>query len=98
MTDVAWREEPAAHRVFRRVYHGAEGGVVAGLAFILADMGWSKLHGEEATIPIYGVATVFNRTVKLEKTPDSLAIGIFTHAALAAFFGVLFALALPLVA
>ena len=90
------REEPAVHRVFRRVCHGAEGGLVAGLAFILADMGWSRLHGEPATTPIHGVASVFNVSDYIERTPDDLAIGIFTHAWLAALFGIVFALLLPL--
>jgi hypothetical protein len=96
MAGAASTDEPAVHRVFRRIYHGAEGGLVAGLAFILADMGWSRLHGELATIPIYGVATVFNVSDHIVKTPDNLAIGIFTHAWLAAFFGIGFALLLPL--
>jgi hypothetical protein len=96
VTGPVGREEPAVHRVFRRVYHGAEGGLVAGLAFILADMGWSRLHGELATIPIHGVATVFNVSDHIELTPDDLAIGIFTHAWLAALFGIVFALLLPL--
>jgi hypothetical protein len=88
-------DEPAAHRVFRRIYHGADGGLIAGLAFILADMGWSRLHHEPATIPIHGVATVFDISHKIVRTPDDLAIGIFTHAWLAAFFGIVFALLLP---
>jgi hypothetical protein len=88
-------EEPAVHRVFRRIYHGAEGGLVAGLAFILADMGWSRLHGQPATTPIHGVATVFNISDRLVRTPDDLAIGIFTHAWLSALFGMVFALLLP---
>jgi hypothetical protein len=83
--------------MFRRVYHGADGGLIAGLAFILADMGWSRLHGEPATTPIHGVATVFNVSSHIERTPDDLAIGIFTHAWLAAFFGIVFALLLPVV-
>ena len=73
-------EEPAIHRMFRRIYHGADGGLIAGLAFILADMGWSRLQGEPATIPIHGVATVFDVSDKISSTPDDLAIGIFTHA------------------
>jgi hypothetical protein len=90
-------EVPAANVVFRRIYHGADGGLIAGLAFILADMGWSRLHDQLATIPIHGVATVFNVSPTIELTPDDLAIGIFTHAWLAAFFGIVFALLLPLV-
>ena len=97
MSAQASQTEPMSHVAFRRVYRGAEGGLIAGLAFILADMGWSRLHDELATIPIYGVATVFNVSDQLEKTPDNLAIGIFTHAWLAAFFGVVFALVLPLI-
>jgi hypothetical protein len=97
MTTVGAREEPAVHGVFRRVYHGAEGGLVAGLAFILADMGWSRLHGQPATNPIHGVATVFNVSDYLEHRPDDLAIGIFTHAWLAALFGTVFALLLPVI-
>lgn len=88
------RDEPAVHALFRRVYHGAEGGVVAGLAFILADMGWSRLHGEPATTPIHGVATVFNVSDHIERTPDSLSIGLITHAVLAMIFGVVFAVLL----
>lgn len=90
--------DPRLHAALRRAYHGAEGGLIAGLAFILADMGWSRLHDEPATEPIHGVATVFNVSDKLEHTADSLAIGIFTHAWLAAFFGVVFALLLPALA
>ncbi len=97
MTAAPPAEEPAAHRVFRRIYHGADGGLIAGLAFILADMGWSRLQGEPATTSIHGVATVFNVSNKLVLTPDDLAIGIFTHAWLAAFFGIAFALLLPLI-
>jgi hypothetical protein len=89
--------ESALHAALRRAYHGAEGGLIAGLAFILADMGWSRLHGEAATDPIHGVATVFNVSDHLEHTPDDLAIGIFTHAWLAAFFGIVFALLLPVI-
>jgi hypothetical protein len=96
MTGPMRDDESAAHRVFRRIYHGAEGGLVAGLAFILADMGWSRLHGQLATIPIHGVATVFNVSDHIERTPDDLAIGIFTHAWLSALFGIVFALLLPL--
>src|SRR3954452_1523487 len=91
-------DERWAHALVRRIYHGAEGGLVAGLAFILADMGWSRLHGEPATTPIRGVATVFDVSDSLDPTPDALAIGIFTHAGLSAFFGVIFALLLPVVA
>jgi len=83
------------HAVVRRIYHGAEGGLVAGLAFILADMGWSRLHGEAATTPIRGVATVFDISDTLDPTPDALAVGIFTHAWLSVLFGVVFALLLP---
>jgi hypothetical protein len=79
------------------VYHGAEGGLVAGLAFILADMGWSRLHGQPATTPIHGVSTVFNISDHIVRTPDDLAIGIFTHAWLAAFFGIWFAMLLPVI-
>lgn len=89
--------EPAVHRAFRVIYHGAEGGLIAGLAFILADMGWSRLHGQSATIPIRGVATVFNVSDYIGLTPDDLAIGIFTHAWLSAFFGIVFALLLPMI-
>src|SRR3954447_25047886 len=39
----AGRHQQRTHAVVGRVYHGAEGGVVAGLAFIFADMGWSRL-------------------------------------------------------
>jgi hypothetical protein len=88
-------DEPAVHRVFRRIYHGAEGGLIAGLAFILADMGWSRLHGQPATDSIHGVATVFNVSSKLVRTPDDLAVGIFSHAWLSALFGIVFALLLP---
>jgi hypothetical protein len=87
--------EPAVHTVFRRIYHGAEGGLIAGLAFILADMGWSRLHDEPATVPIRGVATVFDISDHLDQSPDALAVGIFTHAWLSAFFGMVFALLLP---
>ena len=55
------------------------------------------MHGEPATIPIHGVATVFNVSSNIDRTPDDLAIGIFTHAWLAAFFGIVFALLLPMV-
>jgi len=87
--------EPAAHRVVRRIYHGAEGGLIAGLGFILADMGWSRLHDEPATTPIRGVATVFDVSDHLNLSPDALAVGVFTHAWLSALFGVVFALLLP---
>ena len=97
MRDAVTHEEPRVHSAFRRVYHGAEGGLIAGLAFILADMGWSRLHHQPATTPIHGVSTVFNASDHLDRTPDDLAIGIFTHAWLAAAFGIVFALVLPLV-
>jgi hypothetical protein len=85
----------AAHRVVQRLYHGAEGGLIAGLGFILADMGWSRLHDEPATVPIRGVATVFDVSDHLNQSPDALAIGVFTHAWLSALFGMVFALLLP---
>ena len=90
------RDDRWVHAVVRRIYHGAEGGLVAGLAFILADMGWSRLHDEAATTPIRGVATVFDVSDTLDPTPDALAVGIFTHAWLSVLFGVVFALLLPM--
>jgi hypothetical protein len=98
MSVAGMHDEPNPGALVRRIYHGAEGGLVAGLGFILADMGWSRLHNEAATIPIRGVATVFDISDKLDPTPDGLAVGIFTHAWLSAFFGVIFALALPVLA
>jgi hypothetical protein len=95
MTVAATELEPASHRVVRRLYHGAEGGLIAGLGFILADMGWSRLHDRPATIPIRGVATVFDVSGHVNQSADALAIGVFTHAWLSAFFGMTFALLLP---
>jgi hypothetical protein len=79
---------------------GAVAGLVAGLAFILANMWFAYAHDKPAVAPLIDISTIFNAADKPTLTPNAVPVeigtGIMLHLAFSAAFGMGFALLVPL--
>ncbi len=75
-----------------RVNAGALGGIVAGLVFLLANMGWAVRGDKPAVAPMIDISTIFRVAEMPQPTPENVVIGLVTHLTLSALFGIGFAL------
>ncbi len=75
---------------------GALAGGVGGLVFILANMIYATTRGKPAVAPFLAISTIFDFSDKPVMNPNEVIVGLVTHFGLAVLFGVLFALAVPL--
>jgi hypothetical protein len=100
-------EAPVALHSYQRVLaehlgdllaRGAVAGFAAGLAFLLANMGYATTQGKPAVAPLMDISTIFHgtsRPASMTPTSDMIATGLVTHAALSIVFGMAFALLVP---
>lgn len=80
----------------RRIARGVVAGTAAGLLFLLANMWYAAGQGLPAVAPLYDISTIFHFSDRPEPSPENAVVGLVTHLALAAGFGVLLALLAPL--
>jgi hypothetical protein len=78
-----------------RVTRGAVGGVVAGLVFLLANMAFATSEDMPAVAPLLDISTIFNLQDQPVVSPENIVIGLVTHLALSALFGMGFAVIVP---
>ncbi len=101
--DAAPMELHAYRRVFGEhlgdlLVCGAVAGFAAGLAFLLANMGYATTQGKPAVAPLMDISTIFHGTsqpASMTPTSDMIATGLVTHVALSIVFGMVFALLVP---
>jgi hypothetical protein len=77
---------------------GAIAGFAAGLAFLLANMGYATTQGKPAVAPLMDISTIFHgsdQPASMTPTSDMIATGLVTHTALSIVFGMVFALLVP---
>lgn len=79
-----------------RVARGVVAGVAAGLVFLVANMLWATNSDLPAVAPLIDISTIFNFDDVANPTTENMLIGLVTHLALSAAFGVTFALMVPL--
>lgn len=75
-----------------RITRGTVAGIGAGLAFLLANMGWATTDDLPAVAPLLDISTIFNIQDEPVPTPENVAVGLVTHLGLSTVFGVVFAL------
>jgi len=75
-----------------RISRGTVAGIGAGLAFLLANMGWATTDDLPAVAPLIDISTIFNIQDEPMPTPENVAVGLVTHLGLSAAFGIGFAL------
>jgi len=75
-----------------RISRGTVAGIGAGLAFLLANMGWATTDDLPAVAPLIDISTIFNIQDEPVPTPENVAVGLVTHLGLSAAFGIGFAL------
>jgi hypothetical protein len=78
--------------VGRQLTRGATGGIVAGLFFLIATMGYVTTKGLPAVAPMIDISTIFHGQDQPVPNPDNVVVGLVTHLTLAVAFGVVFAL------
>jgi hypothetical protein len=83
---------PAQAEMGDRVARGTVAGVVAGLAFLVANMLWATKSDLPAVAPLIDISTIFNFDDVANPTTENMFIGLVTHLTLSATFGLLFAL------
>jgi hypothetical protein len=79
-----------------RITRGTIAGLVAGLVFLIATMGYVTTQGKPAVAPMIDISTVFHGQDEPVPNPDNVVIGLVTHLTLSIVFGVVFALLLVL--
>src|SRR5918994_140731 len=87
---------PAAAEFGDRVARGTVAGVAAGLVFLVANMLWATNSDLPAVAPLVDISTIFNFDEVADPTTENMFIGLVTHLALSAAFGVAFALLVPM--
>lgn len=78
-----------------RLTRGAVAGFVAGLVFLLVNMGWATRNDLPAVAPLLDISTIFNVAERPEPTPENTAVGLVTHLTLSVLFGMGFAALVP---
>jgi hypothetical protein len=77
---------------------GAIAGLVAGMAFLLADMWFAASQGMPGISPLYAISTIFHASRAPVLTPTEPVLGLAVHIVLSLGFGMGFAVLLvPLV-
>jgi len=75
-----------------RTSRGATAGLVSGLVFLIATMGYVTTKGLPAVAPMIDISTIFHGQDEPVPSPDNVVVGLVTHLTLAAAFGIVFAL------
>ena len=79
------------HDLGERISRGTVAGLAAGLLFLLANMAWATKSDLPAVAPLLDISTIFYFDDKPTVSPENMAVGLITHLALSAAFGVAFA-------
>ena len=79
-----------------RIARGAVAGIVAGLVFLIATMGYVTTKDKPAVAPMIDISTIFHGHDTPVPSPDNVAVGLVTHLTLSSLFGIVFALLVPL--
>lgn len=90
------RPVPISAEIGDRVARGVVAGVAAGLVFLVANMLWATNSDLPAVAPLIDISTIFNFDDVANPTTENMLIGLVTHLALSAAFGLTFALMVPL--
>ncbi len=75
-----------------RITRGAIAGIVAGLVFLIATMGYVTTQGKPAVAPMIDISTIFHGQDQPVPSSDNVVIGLVTHLTLSIAFGVVFGL------
>jgi len=75
-----------------RISQGAVAGIVSGLVFLIATMGYVTTKGLPAVAPMIDISTIFHGQDQPVPNPDNVVVGLVTHLTLSVAFGVVFAL------
>jgi hypothetical protein len=73
---------------------GATAGIVAGMAFLLANMWFAVSQGRPGISPLYAISTIFHASNAPVLTPTEPILGLTIHIALSLGFGMGFAVLL----
>jgi len=73
---------------------GAIAGIVAGMAFLLAEMWFAVSQGQPGTSPLYAISTIFHASSAPVLTPTEPVLGLTMHIVLSLGFGMGFAVLL----
>ncbi|MBA3380614.1 MAG: hypothetical protein H0T97_01930 [Actinobacteria bacterium] len=97
--ELASPQEALVFRLGDWVARGAVAGLAAGLAFLLAEMGWATRAGLPGVAPMLDMSTIFHGTdaptMDPALIPGDVVIGLITHLNLSLAFGIAFALLTP---
>ncbi|MBA3377070.1 MAG: hypothetical protein H0U00_14875 [Actinobacteria bacterium] len=85
-------QRPELADLGERTSRGATAGLVSGLVFLIATMGYVTTQGLPAVAPMIDISTIFHGQDEPVPSPDNVVVGLVTHLTLAAFFGIIFAL------
>ena len=75
-----------------RITRSAIAGLVAGLVFLIATMGYVTTQGKPAVAPMIDISTVFHGQDEPVPNTDNVIIGLVTHVTLSIVFGIVFGL------
>jgi hypothetical protein len=87
----AYIHPPELHEVGERFTRGATAGIVAGLVFLIATMGYVTTKGLPAVAPMIDISTIFHGQDRPVPSPDNVMVGLVTHLTLSVAYGVAFA-------
>jgi uncharacterized membrane protein YagU involved in acid resistance len=76
----------------QRITRGAIAGIVAGLVFLIATMGYVTTQGKPAVAPMIDISTIFHGQDQPVPSSDNVVVGLVTHLTLSIAFGVVFGL------
>jgi hypothetical protein len=82
---------PELHEVGERFTRGAIAGLVAGLVFLIATMGYVTTKGLPAVAPMIDISTIFHGQDRPVPNPDNVVVGLVLHLTLSVAYGVVFA-------
>lgn len=88
---VQYVHPPELHDVGQRISRGAIAGVVSGLVFLIATMGYATTKGLPAAAPMIDISTIFHGQDRPVPNPDNVVVGLVTHLTLSVAYGVVFA-------
>jgi hypothetical protein len=78
--------------VGQSVSRGAVAGIVSGLVFLIATMGYVTTKDLPAVAPMIDISTIFHGQDRPVPNPDNVVVGLVTHLTLSVVYGVVFAL------
>jgi uncharacterized membrane protein YagU involved in acid resistance len=78
--------------VGERITRGAVAGIVAGLVFLIATMGYVTTKGLPAVAPMIDISTIFHGQDQPVANSDNVVVGLVTHLTLSIAFGLVFSL------